>query len=78
MKNKLNTKSINNGKRNGINIDQERANSSFDLVTGMEENVVDDGAFQPAPQFFNDVEIRAVRRQKFQVQPGIFLKKTGQ
>ena len=44
----------------------------------MEENVVDDGAFQPAPQLFNDVEIRAVRRQKFQVQPGIFLKKTGQ
>ena len=78
MKNILKAKSINNDKRNSINIVQERAYSSFDLVTGMEEDVVNDGAFQLAPQFFNDVKNWAVRRQKYQVQPGIFLKELGQ
>jgi len=53
-------------------------NSRLDLLTGMEEDIVDDSGFQPPPQFLDNIEIWAVGRKKFQVQPGIFLKKSGQ
>ena len=78
MKNKLNAKSVNDSERYSSNIVKERVYSSLNFLAGMEEDIVDDSAFQPPPQFLNYVEIWAVGRKKFQVQPGIFLKKSGQ
>ena len=78
MKKDLNTKPINDDKGDRSNIVNERLNSPLDILAGMEEDVVNDSAFQPTPQFFNEIEIWAVRKQKFQVQSGICQEKIRQ
>lgn len=67
VKNDLNAKPINDDEGDKGNIVNKNLNSPLDIHAGMEEDIVNDSAFQPSPQSFNEIEVWAVRRQKFQV-----------
>ena len=49
VKNELNTKPVNDSERYRSNIAKESVYSRLDFLTGMEEDIVDDSAFQPSP-----------------------------
>lgn len=78
MKNKLNTKSINNSGQYSRNMVSKGQYSRPNILAGMEEYVVDDSAFKLSPEFLDYIEVWTVGREKLQAQSWIFLKEFSQ